>query len=127
MEFLIITVSSVFSAILGIFVTNLYHKKSVKRKQKYDLFEQLMGNRYDIQGEKFTESLNKIFIVFNDSNDVLKALRAFYDCVSSQYKEGDITNQRLLELFKYMSADLGVHTNVLTDTFYLSAFGMKGD
>jgi len=59
-----------------------------------------MGNRYTLNGDKFTEALNKILIVFNDSEDVLVALKFFYESVSSQHKDPAITNQRLLELLK---------------------------
>ena len=125
MDWIIIFVSALFSGILGIGISNWYHTKNEKRRQKYFLLEQLIGNRYHAQGEKFTEALNKIFIVFNDSEKVLVALKLFHESVSSQHIDRNISDQRLLELFKSMCEELDINTNVLTDSFYLQAFNIK--
>lgn len=125
MEWVTVFVSSLFSGVIGIIISNLYHKRSVKRKQKYDLLEQLMGNRFDLKGDKFSEALNKVFIVFNDSPEVLQSLKSFHESISSQHHESDITNQRLLELFKNMCDDLKIDTRILTDSFYLRAFNIR--
>jgi hypothetical protein len=125
MDWIIIFISSLFSGLLGIGISSWYHKKSEKRRQKYNLIEQLMGNRFDLKGERFSEALNKVFIVFNDSNYVLIALKSFHDSVSIQYKEPNIINQKLLELFKSMCDDLDIDTSILTDSFYLQAFNIK--
>ena|SRR5699024_4001958 len=125
MDWLSIFISSLFSGLIGIGISNWYHKKAERRKQKYDLLEQLMGNRYDLTGEKFTEALNKVFIVFNKSDRVLKAVKLFYESVSSEYRDPDITDQRLLELFKSMCDDLKIDTNILTDSFYLKDFNIR--
>ncbi len=125
MDWITVIVSSLFSGVIGIVISNLYHKRSVKRKQKYDLLEQMMGNRFDLTGDKFSEALNKVFIVFNDSQQVLKALKSFHESVSSQQKEPEIIDQRLLELFKSMCDNLKIDTSILTDSFYLKAFNIK--
>lgn len=125
MDWITVIVSSLFSGVIGIVISNLYHKRSVNRKQKYDLLEQMMGNRFDLTGDKFSEALNKVFIVFNDSQQVLKALKSFHESVSSQQKEPEIIDQRLLELFKSMCDNLKIDTSILTDSFYLKAFNIK--
>lgn len=108
-------------------ISNLYQKRSVKRKQKYDLLEQMMGHRFDLTGDKFSEALNKVFIVFNDSKQVLEALKSFHESVSGQHKEPKIIDQRLLELFKSMCDNLKIDTRILTDSFYLKAFNIKSN
>ena len=125
MYWISVFISSLFSGLIGIGISNWYHKRSAKRKQKYDLLEQLMGNRFDLKGDKFSEGLNKIFIVFNDSKDVLIALKNFHESVSSQHREPTIVDQRLLELFKSMCVDLDIDLSILTDSFYLTAFNTR--
>lgn len=127
MDWITVIVSSLFSGVIGIVISNLYHKRSVKRKQKYDLLEQMMWNRFDLTGDKFSEALNKVFIVFNDSKQVLEALKSFHESVSGQHKEPKIIDQRLLELFKSMCDNLKIDTRILTDSFYLKAFNIKSN
>jgi hypothetical protein len=125
MDWITVVATSLFSGIIGIVISNMYHKRSVKKKQKYDLLEQMMGNRFDLTGDKFSEALNKVFIVFNDSQHVLEALKSFHESVSGKQKEPEIINQRLLELFKSMCDNLKINTRILTDSFYLKAFNIK--
>ena len=79
MELINIAISSILSWILGVVVSIHYHNRLEKRKWKIHILEQLLENRYDIQGEKFTVALNNVLIAFNDSKEVLSAFD--YDTV----------------------------------------------
>ncbi|ALS79610.1 hypothetical protein AUO94_13675 [Planococcus kocurii] len=125
MEWAFVIIPSLLSGIIGVGISSWYHKRSEKRRQKYIVLEQLIGNRYDLSGEKFSEALNKIFIVFNDSKDVLIALKAFHESIVVQNRESNITDQRLMELFKALCKDLDINTDILTDSFYLQAFNNR--
>ena len=60
MDFLIVIISSLISGILGVIISTLYYKKAERRKEKMNLIMQLFGNRYDINGDRFSEALNSI-------------------------------------------------------------------
>ena len=67
MNVLLVIVSSLISGTLGVFISTIYYKKSERRKEKVALIKQLFGNRYDLNGDRFSEALNSIVIVFHDS------------------------------------------------------------
>ena len=89
------------------------------------VLQQLLGNRNDIRGQKFTEALNQIFVVFQGSHDVLFALKAFFEVIISPQKNQSLTDQKLLDLFKAMCKDLKIDTEAMTDNFFLYAFNIK--
>ena len=66
MQWTSIMLASIFSGLLGVGISTWYHARNEKRKIKILVLEQLLGNRYDLLGERFTEALNKIFITFYD-------------------------------------------------------------
>lgn len=119
-----VIVSSLLSGLIGIFVSNWYHIRSEKRKLKLEVFQQLVGNRNDIRGEKFTEAINSIFVVFHDSKEVVLALKAFHEQTKTQASVST-ANQKLLDLFKAISKELNINTEPLNDNFFLEPFNIK--
>ena len=124
MDLINIAFSSILSGILGVVISTYYHNKMEKRKWKIHILEQLLGNRNDIQGEKFTEAINSVFVVFHDSKDVLKALKEFHQVILGT-RTTNQANQKLLDLFKAMCKDLKIDTEPLTDNFFLQPFNIR--
>lgn len=124
MQWTNILIPSLLSGLLGVIISTWFHEKNEKRKWKISLLEQLLGNRHDIVGERFTEALNRVFVVFHDSNDVVLALKAFHE-VTMGIRTTEQSNQKLLDLFKAMCKDLSINPQNLTDNFFLQPFNIK--
>ena len=78
MDWIPILIAALLSGLVGVGVSTWYHQRNEIRRAKLQVLQQLVGNRNDIRGQKFTEALNQIFVMFYDSQDVLLALKAFF-------------------------------------------------
>ena len=126
MDFLIVIISSLISGILGVIISTLYYKKAERRKEKMNLIMQLFGNRYDINGDRFSEALNSIVIVFHDSDDVIKKVKGLHDIASSNTSnKSEQINYALIDLFKALVMDVKLGNEELNDSFMLSVFNNK--
>ena len=126
MDFLIVIISSLISGILGVIISTLYYKKAERRKEKMNLIMQLFGNRYDINGDRFSEALNSIVIVFHDSDDVIKKVKALHDIASANApNKSEQINYALIDLFKALVMDVKLGNKELNDSFMLSVFNNK--
>ena len=117
--------SSLLSGLLGVIISNIYHKRNEVRRAKLQTLKSLLGNRYDITGDAFTEALNELFAVFYDSKEVIKALIDFHEVSLNDIKSRDVANLKLLELFKAMCSNLKINQDPLTDNFFLQPFNTK--
>ena len=117
--------SSLLSGLLGVIISNIYHKRNEVRRAKLQTLKSLLGNRYDITGDAFTEALNELFVVFYDSKEVIKALIDFHEVSLNDIKSRDVANLKLLELFKAMCINLKINQDPLTDNFFLQPFNTK--
>lgn len=124
---LLVLFSSVISGILGVIISNIYYKKWERRKEKVELIKQLFGNRYDLNGDKFSEALNSIIIVFYDSDNVINKYKTFYDVVSDNATNLNPSkvNSALLDLFKALSKDVNLVNEELNDMSILKVFNVK--
>lgn len=126
MDFLIVIISSLISGVLGVIISTLYYKKAERRKEKMNLIMQLFGNRYDINGDRFSEALNSIVIVFHDSDDVIKKVKALHDIASANaHNKSEQLNYALIDLFKALVMDVKLGNKELNDSFMLSVFNNK--
>lgn len=125
MDWLTVLISSAFSGLLGVGISEIYHNKNEKRRCKVALLEELLGNRYDLRGDKFTKALNTVFIVFYDSQEVVIALKEFHETLLLGGKTTELANQKLLDLFKAMCKNVSINPAPLTDNFFLQAFNIK--
>ena len=82
------------------------------------------ANRYDILGEQFTESLNEIFVVFNDSPIVMKELNDFHNIVTNR-QGTDSANDGLVRLYKAMCKETKIKYDHFNDSFFLKPFNVK--
>lgn len=117
-----ILASALLSGLLGVLISNWYHKRNEIRRAKLMVLQQLMGNRFNVRREAFIDAINQTFVVFYDSKEVLIALKAFHEYSMSNNRIDDIANQKLLDLFKAMCKHLNIETEPLTDNFFLRPF-----
>lgn len=115
--------SSLISGITGIVISILYHKRAEKRQSKINTLKQFVGYRYDLKGKNFTKAINEIFVVFQDSKQVLNKLQEFHEIIISNQKT--IANDKLVALFKEMCKDLNIDSSKFSESFFLKPFNIK--
>lgn len=121
----LIFASAFVSGLLSVLVSTWYHKRSERRREKWLVLKQLIGNRHDLKGDTFTEALNSVFVVFYDSRDVKQALKEFHEVIVRPNRTQQEVNQKLLELFKAMCKNLKINIEPLTDNFFLEAYNIR--
>jgi hypothetical protein len=111
--------------LVAVSISSWNHNRSERRREKFELFRQLIGNRYQLQGNAFSEAINSLFIVFYDSDEVKRALKEFHQIAMRPGRTDQEANQKLLELFKAMAKNLGIATEPLTDNYFLEAYNIR--
>lgn len=124
---ILILISGLISGLGSVFLTNYLSERNELYNKKLEVLAEFAGNRYDITGEKFTQALNKAFIIYNKSEEVLQAIKNFHDYTlqNKNNRNDEAGNQKLLELFKAMCHDLGININHLNDNYFLMPFNVK--
>lgn len=123
--FIPIIISALFSGLLSVFLMNYLNERNEMYNKKLETLVEFVANRYDITGVNFTQALNKAFILFNDSEEVLKAIKNFHDNTQLQNRTTELSNQRLLEIFKAMCEELDINIAQLNDNFFLMPFNIR--
>jgi len=118
---LIILIASLLSGILGVIISNIYHKRYEERKIKIESFKRLFSNRYDLKGDEFTRAINEIFIIFNNSYNVISALRSFHEKIVNKNNSED----EFLKLLKEICKDTNLNFEEFNDSFFLIPFNTK--
>jgi hypothetical protein len=119
---LLVIVAALISGLVGVIISNRDFKKTEIRRLKIKVLQQMMGSRYEVNGKEFLGALNQVAIVFCDSKEVLTALKVVADDVMTPNRNPQLSNQRLLDLFKARFKNLDINTEPLTDNFFLTAF-----
>lgn len=120
-----VIISALCSGLLSVFLMNYLNNRNEIYNKKLETLSEFVGYRHDIKGDNFTQALNKAFILFSDSEKVLKAIKTFHEDTQLPIRKDEISNQKLLEVFKAMCADLGIETDELNDEFFLKPFNIK--
>lgn len=123
MGILITVIAALSSGILGVIISIVYHRRAERTRAKIETLKNFCGYRYDLKGEDFTKTLNEIFIVFQDSEDVLEKLNKFHEVVVA--RQADLANDKLVALFKAMCKDLKINPDKYSESFFLKAFNVK--
>lgn len=121
-ETILLIITALLSGLIGTLVTNYIYLRNEKRQAKLVVFQQLIGNRYDIGSPAFTEALNSLFIIFYDSAKVKNALKNFHEDAMSHNRTTDVSNQKLLDLFRVICEELKIDPKPLGDNFFLKPF-----
>jgi hypothetical protein len=114
-------ISSLLSGLFAVIVSTIYYRRYEKRKMKVDTLKRFAGNRYDLKGDEFSKALNEIFIVFQDSPEVMKALSDYHERVTARQKDLD----HLIKLFKAMCKVLNIKFEQFNDSFFLRPFNTR--
>lgn len=119
-QILLTVVSSLISGIVGVVISTVYYRKYEKHKVKMDTTRRLLGSRYNILGECFTQALNEAFVIFHDSPQVMKALAEFHQVATS--RQSAIANDKLVSLFKSICKDVRIDYRSFNDSYFLQPF-----
>jgi len=125
--------AALLSGVFGVAISTIYYRRYEKRRQKLDTVRRLFGYRYNILGEGFTVVLNEVFVVFHDSQGVMKALSEFHTMMmkpkapetkgtAAALCEMALANDKLVTLLKALCGDVGIQYKQFNDLFFLSPF-----
>ena len=117
----IVFASSIFSGLVGVFISTYYYRKYEERKYKIDTFKRFFAYRFDLEGDEFSRAINEIFVVFNKSKGVIKALELFHKKIIEEQP----SNDELLKLHKEMCIALKISYEYLNDSFFMRPFNAR--
>ncbi|WP_374531548.1 DUF6680 family protein [Acinetobacter sp.] len=80
--------ASLLSGIIGSILSLIYMNRMEKRKLKIEITEQLLGNRFSIQGNEFSSAMNQVIVIFHDDSKVLLSLKKLHTCLKDPKKQG---------------------------------------
>ena len=118
--------TALLSGLAGALLSTAVYVHREKRAFKVNTIKKFAANRYDIVGDDFTKALNEIFIVFNDSEEVMNALSDFHRIVTTRQGTTQ-ANDGLVRLYKSMCNNTKVKYERFNDSFFLMPFNIKQD
>ncbi len=87
-------------------------RKEYLRELKVNTLKDFIGYKYDLKGDGFLKALNEVFIVFHDSDSVIRKWNDFHNILNKNFDSyehrEDVSNKKLYLLFKEMCEDLGM-------------------
>lgn len=108
MNALSIIIPTVCSGLLATIITIIIQKKSEAKRIKIEIFEVLMAHRYLISDKENVEALNKVEIIFNSDDEVLKAWSDFLSAAESANPSSfNNTNDKYLKLLEKIANNIG--------------------
>lgn len=113
-------VSAIISGILGVVISNIYNNRQQKKKLKLDLVTGMLGYGWQAlpnacDNGAFCYYINQIFIVFNDSKEIITA----YEDFKANYNT-DQRYEKYLKLLKLIMNNVGIKYNNVNDTQFLN-------
>jgi hypothetical protein len=116
--------AALVSGLAGALLSTWVYVRRENRKFRLSTLKKFAANRYDLKGDEFSQSLNEIFIAFNDSPEVIKSLAKYHRTVT-EGEGGEVANDALVDLFKAMCQNAEVSYNNLNDSFFLRPFNTR--
>jgi hypothetical protein len=103
------------------FLGNHFQNRKMKRQAKEKLFLTLMAGRKATATKEYTDALNQIDVIFQDSKSVRIAWQQFYYSLSPKSQHFDSQNSFRLDMLSEMANDLGYKNLKQTeiDRFYI--------
>lgn len=92
---------------------------------KRDALIQFVENRYNIKGELFTKSINRIHAVYSREQKVIEAVDEFHTLILSQTSSTDKANQKLYQIYLAMCNSIKIKP--MSETMFLMPFNIKED
>ena len=113
---------SLTSGLLAVFISTRFYISHEIRTKKLEILRSFMGNRFDLQSNEFSRTINAISIVFANSPEVREKLSNFHQ----KTVQGKPRNNELFELFKAMCNDVGVPADSESDrSFFFTPFNVS--
>jgi hypothetical protein len=112
------------TGLLGALISTWIYIRRDRRMFKVQTLKKFAAHRYDITGDVFSEAVNEIFVVFNDSEEVLRALESFHELVVNGIG-GKERKDALVKLFKAMCSDTKIKYKDLNDSLFLTPFNAR--
>ena len=122
---LVTVVASLLSGLIGVLVSFKFYERLEKRKLKIETAKKLIGSRYDTGSDGFRTAMNEIFVVYADSNEVMKAMEGFWEALQTpiQNRPPNLADDKLLLLLKEVCSDSGItHPKHFNDAFFMRTF-----
>lgn len=117
-------VTALLSGLVSAIVSVIIYGRREKRRFKVDTLKRFAANRYDLLGDEFSRALNEIFVVFNDSRDVMRVLAEFHaKVVTGQHR--DPKDDTVMRLYKAMCRDTKIRFEDVTDSFFQTPFNTR--
>ena len=121
-----VIIAALLSGLIGVLISNYYYQRNEDRRLKLQVLQQLYGNRYDCLGERYTEALNQIPMVFHNSEKVLKAYEALFLAVEE--KANSKKQDRLFtDLITYAFNALKIKQKTLDESLVIGVFNNKNE
>lgn len=119
--------SGLLGVIIGVYLNTYLSKKYLQRHHrlslKLDVLTRFLGNRYFLHHNATPDhrelfvSLNQVFVVFEDSDGVIAAVKTFYEALGTSSQD-----DRMISLIKAMADAAGIDVRKLNDSFLLTPF-----
>lgn len=120
---LVTLLSSLLSGLIGIGVSSWFYYRLERHKLRLDLARRLLGNRHSIMGSEFSTAMNEVFVVFSDSEDVLKNMERLYETLQIQGKPN--ADSVFTDFLKSVCKASGLNQSTLNDVYFLKTFNAK--
>ena len=121
-EIIIAFITALISGLVATVVSNIYYSKKQNMQLKIELIKNILGYAYEMT-EKYKADeyhiikyLNQIYIIFNDSEEVMEA--------ATRYKESS-TNENFITMIKRMCDDTEIKYSKINDSFIDKPFTMN--
>ena len=107
MQFWINILAIVLSPIVAVGITVWLTQRNEKRKEKMEVFKQLMISRVCASTEDYVKTVNSIDVIFADSKEVRKAWKDLFDEYSNKDSDLDKCRYKHTKLIEAVAQDLG--------------------
>lgn len=115
--------SSLLSGILGSILSLIYINRMETRKLKIDLTKQLLGNRFSIKGEQFSNAMNQVIAIFHDEPTVLKRLEELHSCLKDPMKRN--VNDAFIDFLQECCIASKIYNHELERSLYIETFNAR--
>ncbi len=106
-EYVKLSLEIAFSGLIAALFTCLLQRKFKKYDIKYNVISDFFEYRYDLRGDRFSQALNKVYLVFSKDEKVIKAVDEF--CNARNNKENNFTsNNKLYQIYFYMCKNINL-------------------
>ena len=123
------SVASVIVLVISTTLSYKIYKIQEKKRLKQEVLMCVVGNRWTLTNgssqssrDDFFIALNKVWVAFNDSENVISALKKLYKGAVTRDTTEEEKTTNLLNLVKEMCASVDIETKDLGDEFITTPF-----